>query len=222
MVDGRRIRVGRAEFTGQKALDGGPGEVDVHVSVDGVAAGALTLADQIRDSAIDTVIRLRAMGARVLVLSGDDPEVAERVGRAIGVDHVQAGATPQDKAELVGRLSRAGDVVAMVGDGINDAPALALADVGIALAARGATISSATADVVVLEDDLGRVAEAVASGQRTLAIARQGIVLGMGSSAALMVIAATGHLPPVWGAVAQEIIDIAAIGNALRALRRAR
>jgi len=220
IVDGKRIRVGRSGFVSQKALEHEPGEVDVHVSIDGVAAGVLTLADQIRASSIGTVGRLRAMGARVLILSGDDQAVARRVASAVGVERVQAGATPEGKAGVVGELRRAGEVVAMVGDGINDAPALALADVGIALAARGATISSATADVVVLVDDLGRVAEALACGRRTLHIARQGIVMGMGLSAILMVIAATGRLAPVWGAVAQEVIDVAAIANALRALRR--
>ena len=221
LVEGAHVRVGRSAFAGQEAREHDPGEVDVHVSVDGAPAGYLTLADQIRGSAVATIERLRGMGTRVLILSGDDRSVAERVAHAVGVERVEAGATPQGKAELIGTLRASGDVVAMVGDGINDAPALALADVGIALAARGATISSATADVVVLVDDLGRVAEAVACGRRTLRIARQSIVLGMGLSAVLMGIAATGHLAPVWGAFAQEAIDVAAIANALRALRGA-
>jgi P-type E1-E2 ATPase len=137
------------------------------------------------------------LGTRVLMLSGDDQAVAERVAAAVGVERVEAGATRQGKADVVATLHRAGDVVAMVGEGINDAPALALADVGIALPSRGATISSATADVVITVDDIARVAEAIAGGKRTLRIARRGIALGMGVSAALMVVAAVGALPPV-------------------------
>lgn len=219
VVAGRRVRVGRSAFVGQEPIERVPGEVDVHVSIDGVPAPVLTLADRVRPSAIETISSLRALGTRVLMLSGDDQAVAGRVAAAVGVERVEAGATPQGKSDVVAALRHAGDVVAMVGDGVNDAPALALADVGIALAARGATISSATADVVITVDDIARVAEAIAGGKRTLRIARQGIALGMGLSAALMVVAAAGALPPVWGAVAQEVIDVAAIANALRALR---
>ena len=218
LVAGRRVRVGRSGFVGQAPIERAPGEVDVHVSIDGAPAGVLTLADQVRTSAVDTVTRLRDLGTRVLMLSGDDRAVADRVAAAVGVERVEAGATPQGKAEVVRELHGSGNVVAMVGDGVNDAPALALADVGIALAARGATISSATADVVIAVDDIARVAEAVACGRRTLRIARQGIVFGMGASSVLMVFAALGKLQPVWGAVAQEVIDVAAIANALRAL----
>jgi heavy metal translocating P-type ATPase len=217
-VTGRRVRLGRAAYVGQPSIERVPGEVDVHVSLDGVPAGVLTLADGVRPDATETVARLQALGARVLMLSGDDQAVADRVAAAVGLERVEAGATPEGKATVIGVLRRSGEVVAMVGDGVNDAPALALADVGIALAARGATISSATADVVIAVDDLGRVAEAVACGRRTLRIARQGIVLGMGLSLILMLVAAAGGLAPVWGAVAQEVIDVAAIANALRAL----
>jgi heavy metal translocating P-type ATPase len=219
LVDGQRIRVGRASFVGVPPIARVPGEVDVHVSIDGVPAGVLTLADGVRASAVETIAQLRALGTRVLMLSGDDRAVADRVAAAVGLERVEADATPQGKADVITGLHRAGAVVAMVGDGVNDAPALALADVGIALAARGATISSATADVVITVDDLGRVAEAVACGRRTLRVARQGILLGMGLSIVLMLIAAAGALPPLWGAVAQEAIDVAAIANALRALR---
>jgi heavy metal translocating P-type ATPase len=221
VIAGRRVRVGRSAFVGQEPIERVPGEVDVHVSIDGEPAPVLTLADRVRPSARATISSLRDLGTRVLMLSGDDQAVADRVAAAVGVERVEAGATPQGKSNVVAALRRSGAVVAMVGDGVNDAPALALADVGIALAARGATISSATADVVITVDDIARVAEAIACGKRTLRIARQSIALGMGLSAALMVVAAAGALPPVWGAVAQEVIDVAAIANALRALRGA-
>jgi cation transport ATPase len=139
-------------------------------------------------------------------------------GEATGIADVHAEATPEDKAEVIGELRRAGEVVVMVGDRLNDAPALAAADVGVALGATGSTISSDAADVVVLVDDLGRVAEAIEIGHDTLAVARTGIFVGMGLSAVLMVVAAFGGIAPLLGALAQEAIDVAAILNGLRAL----
>ncbi|MES1265798.1 MAG: HAD-IC family P-type ATPase, partial [Variovorax sp.] len=142
---------------------------------------------------------------------------AERVGRRIGTDAVVAECSPQDKVEAVRRERAAGPVV-MVGDGINDAPALAAADVGIALGARGATASSEAADVVLLQDRFDRLADALAIAQRARGIALQSVLAGMGLSLAAMIVAATGHLPPLAGAIFQEAIDVAVILNALRAL----
>ena len=153
-----------------------------------------------------------------MLLTGDGAAVAAEIARATAIAEAHADASPEDKAAVVGMLRRGGDVVVMVGDGLNDAPALAAADVGVALGATGSTISSDAADVVILVDDLGRVAEAIEIGRETLRVARTGIVVGMGLSAVLMVVAAFGGITPLQGALAQELIDVAAILNALRAL----
>jgi P-type E1-E2 ATPase len=191
---------------------------EVWVSRGGDVAGVIRCADPLRATAGAVVERVRMSGPRPVLLTGDSAVVAEEVARATGISDVHAEATPEDKARVVGMLRRGGDVVVMVGDGLNDAPALAAADVGVALGAAGSTISSDAADAVILVDDLGRVAEAIEIGRDTLAIARTGIVVGMGLSAVLMVIAAFGGITPLQGAIAQEAIDVAAILNGLRAL----
>ena len=219
LVNGKRTRVGRAAFVGiepdRPAL---AGIAEVWVSVDGGRSGVIRCSDQIRAGAPLVVDRIRRTGSRPLLLTGDSLAVATAVGNALGIDDIRADATPESKAQVVDALRQAGETVVMVGDGLNDAPALAAADVGIALGATGSTISSDAADAVVLVDDLGRIAEALEIGRDTLSIARTGIVLGMGLSAVLMIIAAFGGITPLQGAIAQEAIDVAAILNALRAL----
>jgi heavy metal translocating P-type ATPase len=218
-VSGRHVRVGRAAFAGaDPTLPHSPGVAQVWVALDGAIAGVIRCSDPLRADAAGVVDRVRAVGATPLLLTGDASGVAEQVARATGIDDVHAEATPEDKATVIGELRRSGEVVVMVGDGLNDAPALAAADVGVALGANGSTISSDAADAVVLVDDLGRVADAIEIGRQTLAVARTGIFAGMGLSAALMVVAASGGITPLQGAVAQEVIDVAAILNGLRAL----
>jgi heavy metal translocating P-type ATPase len=217
-VGGRQVRVGRAAFAGVEPDRPVPGVAEVWVAVQGSAPAAILCADPLRVDASAVVARVRAAGARPVLLTGDSGAVAAEVGRATGIADVRGEATPEDKAEVVGALRREGEVVVMVGDGLNDAPALAAADVGVALGATGSTISSDAADAVVLVDDLGRVAEAIEIGRDTLAIARTGIAVGMGLSAVLMVVAALGGIAPLQGALAQEAIDVAAILNGLRAL----
>jgi hypothetical protein len=152
------------------------------------------------------------------MVSGDRQEVAEMVGAVIGVDDVLAERTPAEKLDVV-RIERGRAPTIMVGDGINDAPALALADVGVAMGARGATASSETADVVLTVDRLDRVGEARQIARRSRDVARQSVVAGMAMSLAAMTAAALGYLPAVWGALLQEGIDVVVILNALRALR---
>jgi len=155
------------------------------------------------------------------MVSGDRLAVAEEIGSGLGLDRVYAELTPEDKLSVV-RTVRAtpglGPVL-MVGDGVNDAPALALADVGIAMGTSAATASSETADAVITVSRIDRVAEAIRIGQRSLKIATQSIVAGMGLSFIGMIFAALGFIPPVAGALLQEVIDVAVILNALRALR---
>lgn len=229
LVDGRKVALGKPDWV----LDKQPppsllrrvrrralleGSSSVLVSVDGHPAGALILEDLIRPDAPRTLRNLRAAGFRkIWLLTGDHSEVAELVGAALGVDRVLAERTPAEKTEGV-LSARTEGVTVMVGDGINDAPALAAAHVGVAMGARGATASSEAADVVLMADRLDRLEEGIHIARRSRAIALQSIVVGMALSLLGMGFAAAGYLPPVAGALLQEGIDAAVILNALRAL----
>lgn len=232
-IGGRRVAVGsRAFLRGEGiAIDTsaaaaglagrGSGEARVLVGVDGAVAGMIVMADRLRADAEHVVERLRGEGIRyVALVSGDRRSVARRVGEVLGVDRIYAELDPEDKLAVVHELHEDPGLrpVIMVGDGVNDAPALAAADLGIAMGAAGATASSEAADAVITVDRIDRVADAVRIGRRALRIARQSVLVGMGLSMAAMAVAAAGYLPPVAGALFQEVIDLAVILNALRAL----
>lgn len=219
-VGARRVAVGSAGWLEELGYLGGSRGA-VGVGIDGRIAGELSVGDELRPDADRLVPALRAAGVRhVALATGDHEAVAEKIGRLLDVDRVYADQTPAGKVELVRALRERPELcgVAMVGDGINDAPALAAADVGIAIASAGATISSDTADAVLVVDRVERVADAIRIGRRSLAIARQSVLIGLGLAFAAMGFAALGYLPPVQGALLQEAIDVAVILNALRAL----
>ena len=232
-VAGHQVTVGKASWCGIDPSAGSPGWVKVarrrarldgaltvFVAVDGVPAGVLVLDDAVRPDAGRTIRALRKGGiSRVVMVTGDRTDVAEKVGVVIGVDEVLAERTPAEKLDAV-RLERRRAPTIMVGDGINDAPALALADVGVAMGARGATASSESADAVLTVDRIDRLGEVAAVARRTGRIAMQSVIAGMGMSLTAMVAAGLGLLPAVWGALLQEGIDVAVILNALRALRQ--
>jgi len=227
-VDGRRVLVGSARFLRAHqvepqlptGLDGG--DAKVLVAIDEAFSGVVLVGDRLRADSAELVPRLREAGIRhVALVTGDRTAVAEAVGQTLGVDRVYAEQTPEEKLDVVRALRERPELrgVVMVGDGINDAPALALADVGIAMGSAGATVSSETADAVILVDRIDRVADAIRIGRRSLHIARQSVLAGIGLSLAAMAVAAAGYLPPVQGALLQEAIDVGVILNALRALR---
>ncbi len=233
-IDGQRVLVGSRSFLREagvpqpelsaatSATTRGSGEAHVLVAVDGHLVGVIVMEDVLRPDALTIVERLRAEGVlHVAMVTGDRRTVADRIGRDLGVDRVYSEQSPADKLEVVRRLQADPSLrpVIMVGDGINDAPALALADLGIAMGAAGATVSSETADAVITIDRIDRVADAVHIGRRSMQIARQSVLVGMGLSIAAMGVAAAGYLPPVAGALFQEVVDVAVILNALRALR---
>jgi heavy metal translocating P-type ATPase len=218
MQDGKPMPEGAAEVRRRMAADGASA---VFVAVDGAMSGALIMVDPVRSETPDALRMLRQAGIRrIVLLSGDRKDVAHQVGMSLGVDAVLSEHTPEQKVEAV-RRERDSAVTVMVGDGVNDAPALAVADVGIAMGARGATASSEAADAVIVVDRLDRVAEAVFIARHARNIAVQSVVAGMALSMVGMLLATVGALPPVAGAFFQEAIDVAVILNALRALGRA-
>ncbi|KQW21853.1 haloacid dehalogenase [Afipia sp. Root123D2] len=194
------------------------GAVIVAIAIDGHMAGEIRLADELRVGTQSLLQRLRALGVqRIVLATGDRSEVAEAIAAGLGIDAVRSELTPDQKVLLVLSERKNGSVM-MVGDGINDAPALAAADVGVAMGARGAAASAEAADVVILVDHLDRIVPAMEIARRSRFIALEGVFAGMGLSLIGMVAAAFGYLTPVQGALIQEAIDVAVIVNALRAL----
>jgi len=195
------------------------GSVIVAVAVDGHMAGHLVMADPLREGAGAMLAGLRREGIeRILLATGDRAAVAERVTEGLGLDGLRAGLSPDQKVLLVLTERKNGPVM-MVGDGVNDAPALAAADVGVAMGARGAAASAEAADVVLLVDQIDRLGPGIEIARRSRRIAVESVVAGIGLSVAGMIAAALGYLTPVQGALLQEVIDVAVILNALRALR---
>ena len=231
-VGGWHVCVGARSFVeGCVASPGGSPLADVpdreglraHVAIDGKFAGVIEFADELRPGLPQLFDALRHAGVRrCVLLSGDSVAHTSAVAMRVGVTEARGGLLPSDKVDVVAGLVRDGERVLMVGDGTNDAPALSAATVGIALAGHGGGITAEAADVVILNDDLSRVVEAIRISRRTVRIARQSIWTGLGLSAAAMLVAAAGYIPPPVGALLQEAIDVAVILNALRTSRQPR
>ena len=226
LVAGQRVIVGSAGFVARQIGTSGaddaisePGSVVVALAVGGRLKGHLVMADALRPGTASLLAGLRRLGiGRILLATGDRRAVAETISAGLGLDAVRADLTPDQKVLLVLTERKNGPVM-MVGDGVNDAPALAAADIGVAMGARGAAASAEAADVVLLVDHLDRLLPGIEIAQRARRIALQSVAAGIGLSVAGMLAAGLGYLSPVQGALLQEIIDVAVILNALRALR---
>ena len=230
-VDGVLVRVGSQAWLREQlpassapsldALEGSGDGVRAFVAIGDAPAATIEFADSLRDGLPQFFRDLRALGVtRTVMLSGDHAANVTAVAQELGITEARGDLLPEDKVRVVRELQSAGERVAMIGDGTNDAPALSTAEVGIALAGHGGGITAEAADVVLLVDEITRVADAIRASRDTMRIARQSIGVGLGLSAVGMLVAAGGYLTPTMGALGQEVIDVAVILNALRAARR--
>jgi len=205
------------EHRRERAQLSAQGYTVAYVAVDSLPVGMLLFEDKLRPEAPQVLERLHRLGiARLLMLTGDTPETALAVAAKVGIEEVRARLHPEDKLAAIREIMADGPVM-MVGDGINDAPALAAASVGVAMGGYGAGIATDAADVVITVENMERVADTISIGRRMVGVARQGILFGIGASIFLMLLASLGAIPPAVGALLQEALDLATILNALRA-----
>lgn len=230
-LDGQQITVGSLKYvadfmsedracmlkTATAQVSGGT-ELSALISIDNEPAGIVLFNDEIRERVPTMMNRLHRLGVKhIVMLTGDRLDNAKRVAEQAGIEEVEADLLPQEKVLAVQKLQSKYEPLVMVGDGINDAPALAAATVGIAMGARGTGISAEAADIVLLVDDVSKVVDVIAIGQRTRGIVLQSIGIGLGVSLVLMLIASLGFIPAPVGALLQEGLDVFVILNALRA-----
>ena len=233
MVDGRRVALGNGRYLKEIGVDVGPMEAEaeslrqdgataIFVTVDGRAAGVLGIADPVKATTADAIRDLKAAGLRLVMMTGDNRTTAEAVAARLGIDDVQAEVLPQDKAAVVERLRAEGRIVAMAGDGVNDAPALAAADVGVAMGA-GSDVAIESAGVTLLGGDLQGIVRARRLSKAVMANIRQNLVFAFGYNA-LGIPVAAGLLYPTFGllltpalaALAMSLSSVSVIANALR------
>ena len=218
VIDNKTYRIGRANFA--NAEDEKVNGTAVFISEDDVFIGKILFEDKIRPESQHVIERLKAQDVQhILMLTGDNQKTAELVAGELGITEMHAGLMPSEKIGILKELPETHRPMVMVGDGVNDAPALALSDVGIALGASGSTVASESADVVVLRNDLNLVPESIKISRETMKVAKEAVLIGIFICIALMLIASTGILPAIIGALLQEVIDTVSILYALKALK---
>lgn len=217
-ISGQTVKVGKASFVAPTAKITETTQTCVYISLNDQYIGAITFIDKLRPEAAQTMQTLRDHGVQhLMMLTGDQQAIAQTIAKEVGIDDVRAKLLPEEKIQALKTVPENEHPVIMVGDGVNDAPSLTVADVGIAMGAHGATAASESADVVILKDDLLKVAKAVEIAQDTLRIARQAVLIGIFICVFLMLVASTGWIPAIVGAMFQEVIDTVSILWGLRA-----
>lgn len=216
-IDGKIVKVGKPAYVSSEHID--PlDQTTVYVSVDGKYVGYVSFSDEVRPEAKSVMDGLHQMGVeQIMMISGDRKPIAEEIADSVGIDKVYAERLPQEKIAVIKQVDKKLKPIVMVGDGVNDAPSLATADVGIAMGAHGATAASESADAVVLKDDLSLVGKAVKISDDTMNVARQSVLIGIAICTILMLIASFGVIPAIIGAMLQEVVDTVTILWALRA-----
>ncbi|MCE8500899.1 cadmium-translocating P-type ATPase [Latilactobacillus sakei] len=218
LASGQTVQVGKFEFVAPDQAKQSQTQTTVYIGIDGRYAGYITFIDHLRQEAPQTMSTLHQLGLqRLMMLTGDQATTAKEIAAQVGIDEVHAGCLPADKIRLINNVAPEQRPIIMVGDGVNDAPSLASADVGIAMGAHGATAASESADVVILKDDLSRVSRAITIARDTMRVARQSVLIGIFICIGLMLIASTGVVPALIGALFQEVVDTVSILYALRA-----
>lgn len=218
LIQGKLVKVGKRKFVTGDPLIPSQTHTAIYVSRDDQYLGCITFTDYLRPEASQTMVQLHHLGVKkLMMLSGDQVKTAQKIGQEVGIDDVQAELLPEDKIAALKALTPEEKPVVMVGDGVNDAPSLVTADVGIAMGAHGSSAASESADLVILKDDLAKVAKAVVIAKDTIRVARQAVLIGIFICIALMLIAAFGIIPAFIGAMFQEVIDTVSILWALRA-----
>ena len=217
-IAGQTIKVGKASFVAPNSQVAETTQTCVYISLNDQYIGTITFIDKLRLEAAQTMQTLRDHGVKhLMMLTGDQQAIAQTIAKEVGIDDVRAKLLPEEKIQALKAVPESEHPVIMVGDGVNDAPSLTVADVGIAMGAHGATAASESADVVILKDDLLKVAKAVEIAQDTLRIARQAVLIGIFICVFLMLVASTGLIPAIVGAMFQEVIDTVSILWGLRA-----
>jgi len=225
-VDGRRMVVGNAALLADEGVASAAladeatrlaeqGKTPVFVAVDGQSAAIFAIADQPRPGAREAIALLHRLGLKTVMATGDLDAVANHVAREVGIDEVVARATPADKLAVIRRLQESGQKVGMIGDGINDAPALAAADVGFAIGG-GADIAVESADITLVGGDIARVAAGVELSRKTMAIIRQNLFWALGYNVISIPVAAAGRLNPMIAAAAMAMSSVSVVTNSLR------